>query len=512
MNSGPVPTWKNDRQEPSSHESKKESYSIGPSRVSAPLYRCVCGCEFKFDVSKGGKCPHCQREYKAEAIRQAMMATVTVGDITNATSLLWPDGSEDDPLIGSVLGHFKLDSPIGRGGMGVVYRALDTSLQRYVAVKVVRNQNATGKESEDQVATMLQEAVAQARLNHPNVVTIYYVGRQEDQPFLAMELVSGPTLSDRLKVGPLPYASVISIGLQVVDALRHANQFGIIHADIKPSNLLISGEQQIKLSDFGLSRLIAGDAANSKVAGTPSYLAPELLDGKGFSIQSDMYALGVTLFELTFGRTPFELQGTTIREQLQTHQTAVVQYPQPWPTTIPQEFKMLLNRLLAKAPEDRFLDYDDLHTELRKLLPVNATTAGLAPRATAYAIDQIMLLGAFAPFVVAMIALNQVESLHSYALLIPLIAILAFVVPAIYLAAIRSGWRSLGCYLFQLRTVDEHGLPLRKDLRFTREIMRCMASWLIPIATFAGLYHDSVDNVIDFAVILSWRPTLFSSF
>ncbi len=132
-----------------------------------------------------------------------MSATVTIGDLANATALQFPDPLEDDPYSGTTLGHFKLDRPLGRGGMGTVYRALDTSLQRYVAVKVVRDSHLNST-SEEKVSSMLQEAIAQARINHPNVVTIYYVGRQDNLPFLAMELVSGPTLNERLKAGPYP--------------------------------------------------------------------------------------------------------------------------------------------------------------------------------------------------------------------------------------------------------------------------------------------------------------------
>ena len=495
-------------------EGPTEDYNGGMNNVPSPqnivaaapttglAYRCVCGTEFSIDSERGGVCPLCHRSFQKEAIQQALQATVTVGDVKQATALQWEEDGAEDPFVGAVLGHFKLDRSVGRGGMGTVYRALDMSLQRYVAVKVVRNIGEDGTASEDHVANMLQEAVAQARLNHPNVVTIYYVGRQENQPFLAMELVGGTTLGDRLKLGPLPYAFVVQIGLQVADALRHANQFGIVHADIKPSNLLISGEQQVKLSDFGLSRMTAAEQQAGKIAGTPAYLAPELLTGGGFSIQSDMYALGVTMFELTFGRVPFELRGTTVQERLQTHQTAVVEYPNPWPNEVPREFKGVLDRLLAKQPEDRYQNYDTLQNDLQRLKPVSTTSAALAPRAMAYAVDQMLLLASFAPFVFAMIALTQVDGEIYYAWLVPILGILSFAVPATYLTAIRAGWRSLGCYLFQLQTVDEHGLPLRGDLRFTREILRCFVAWLMPLATYAELFWPGVDRVVDVVVIL----------
>ncbi len=183
-----------------------------------------------------------------------------------------------------------------------------------------------------------------------------------------MELVTGPTLHERLKLGPLPYADVIEVGLQVADALRHASQFGIVHADIKPSNLLISSENQIKLSDFGLSR-VADDSTSAKISGTPAYLAPELVDGENLSIQSDMYALGVTLFELLFGRLPYELRGESLRERLETHRTASIEYPDPWPLSIPIQVKAVLSKLMAKNPADRYSNYDLLIGDLKRLMP-----------------------------------------------------------------------------------------------------------------------------------------------
>ena len=465
----------------------------------------------KVDIQHGGKCPDCGRVVQPEAIRHAMSATVTVGDLAHATALQLSDAIQEDLFVGSVLGHFRLDRPLGRGGMGTVYRALDTSLQRYVAVKVVKGHGASDSADAQQVNSMLQEAIAQARLNHPNVVTIYYVGRQDGLPFLAMELVTGPTLHERLKLGSLPYADVIEVGLQVADALRHASQFGIVHADIKPSNLLISSENQIKLSDFGLSR-VADDSTSAKISGTPAYLAPELVDGENLSIQSDMYALGVTLFELLFGRLPYELLGESLRERLETHRTASIEYPDPWPLSIPIQVKAVLSKLMAKNPADRYSNYDLLIGDLKRLMPVDTTSAGLAARVSAYGVDQVMLLASIVPFVVGVVTLVQIERLGWYSWLVPLLGLLAFVPPAIYLAAIRSGWRSLGCYLFQLRTVDGHGLPLRRDLRFTREILRCMFTWLFPLSIYAGLFWEGIDTMVDFGILVFFVIDIASFF
>jgi uncharacterized RDD family membrane protein YckC len=459
------------------------------------LYRCVCGTEYQVDLVVGGQCHRCFRKVQAEAVRQAMAATVTVGDVTRATALHLPDHEMEDTNCGRLLGHFRLDQRLGSGGMGTVYRALDTSLQRYVAVKVVRDRG--DGESTKRIEEVLQEAVAQARLNHPNVVTIYYVGSQDDEPFLAMELVSGPPLSERIQLGTLPYAQLVRFVIQVADALRHAQQFGIVHADIKPANLLMSGDEQIKLSDFGLSRINVQEQDSGQLAGTPAYLAPELTNGSPVSIQSDMYALGVTLFQLAFGRPPYELKGTTVQERLASHHTADIDFPQPWPRNVPRELMRVIERLLAKDPSDRYADYGDLLTDLRQIEPVSTTTAGFAPRAMAYTLDQCMLLMAFAPFALVAFLLSSMQQLERYSWIVPVLPVLALITPLGYLAAIRQGWRSLGHYLFQLRVVDEYGLPLRNDLRATREFLRCMFSWLTPLAAYVGMYWSVADTIID---------------
>jgi eukaryotic-like serine/threonine-protein kinase len=472
-----------------------------PSTHEPLVYHCVCGREFEIDLQVGGVCPDCRRVIKSEAIQMAMAATVTVGDLSKSTAFQLHDSLADDPFVGKVLGHFKLDRQLGRGGMGAVYRALDTSLQRYVAVKVVHS-NSGGSTTRGQISGMLQEAIAQARLNHPNVVTIYYVGQHENDPFLAMELVAGPTVADRAKQGAIPFAQAMSIASQIVDALQHAAQFGIIHADIKPNNLLIASDNQIKLSDFGLSRMMSGEEGAGAVAGTPAYLAPELVDGKPMSMQSDMYALGVTLFEIVFGRLPFKLRGNSVRERIESHRDAVIDYPQPWPVDVPKEFAHLLNRLMAKKPEDRFESYDELQAELAKLTPTSKTFAGFAPRAMAYAIDQVLVLTAIAPFFAALIVFSFFEELEDYRWVAPFIGLFSFSVPITYLLLIRRGWRSLGRFLFQLQIVDQHGLPMRNDMQMAREMLRSMFALITPIAFYLGQFWSMLDHIIDLSLFM----------
>ena len=465
------------------------------------VYHCVCGTEFRVDPTVGGECPDCKRIVQSEAIQHAMSATVSITNFQNEDEIHHFELEESENLINRLYGHFRIDRKLGAGGMGAVYRALDTSLQRYVSVKIMRNANHC---VDSRVAMMLREAVAQARLNHPNVVTIYYVGRQGEEPFLAMELLTGPTLSEKLATdGVIPYADAIRYAIQVASALRHAAQFGIVHADIKPANLLMAGGGRIKLSDFGLSRIQNDPGQPTTVSGTPAYVAPELIQGSPISIQSDMYALGITLFELVFGRLPFELTGTTVRERIETHLNAEITFPPVWPNAIPREFAALVSRLLSKDPKNRFPTYEELLAELRAIEPVATTTAGVALRAVAYTIDQLFLLVFIAPFAFAIILLNwtEVPQLSAYRWATPIIAFFSLIVPAIYLAMMYRGWRSIGRYLFQLRIVEENGLPPRREQLVTREVLRNAFAWFSPLAFYVDSSNPILSRIFEVALV-----------
>jgi uncharacterized RDD family membrane protein YckC len=475
---------------------------IRPKTAVDLQYHCVCGHEFSVDPKTGGLCPACKRKVTADAIRDASQATVSIHDLHATDPSLHIELDHPDEFTGKVVGHFRLDRKLGGGGMGAVYRALDTSLQRYVAVKVL-HQNR--KRTDSRVNAMLREAVAQARINHPNVVTIYYVGRQGEEPFLAMELLPGPTLAERLQSsGPISYGEVVRTAIQVVQALRYASKFDLVHADIKPANLIMAGEGRIKLSDFGLARVQTEDESDGPIAGTPAYVAPELVQGEGLSIQSDMYALGVTLFELVFGRLPFKLEGATMLERLMTHQTASIEFPSPWPKSVPLEFRKLLERLLAKQPEDRFPDYDVLLQELEAIAPVSTTTAGFAPRAMAYFVDQFCLLVAIAPFAATIFAMNGMTTpgTLNFRLLIPIIAFASLIVPGLYLLMMYRGWLSPGRYLFQVRIVEEHGLAPRREQLVPREVLRNAFAWCIPLALYVSLTSETFAQAIEIGLFM----------
>ncbi|MGN6544579.1 MAG: protein kinase domain-containing protein [Aureliella sp.] len=449
------------------------------STLFAVRYRCVCGVEFLVRPDMPAECPECHRNWHYAAISQSMAATITI-DINKARHT--EDGRDTDfdlhkdLLIGHQLDHFQLEERLGKGGMGSVYRALDTSLQRYVAVKLLHSRQLGDDQSD--VDKVLQEAITQARLNHPNVVTIYYVSRDEENPFFAMELLDGHSLQEALRNGPLPIDDILNIASQVVGALEHATRFGIVHGDIKPANLLRSRDGTIKLSDFGLASFLEAEPSSS-LSGTPNYLAPEILDGSPNSVQSDMYALGVTLFELTFGRLPFQLRGNTLRERLQTHCTADVEFPELWPKAVPVLWRATLARLLEKDPNQRYQDYEQLREDLDRLRPMGSTPAGLPVRFLAYAIDQALLL--LPTFGLAWVAQYYQARFPDQAgvWITPVISLMLMLIPLTLLTFIWLDIRTPGRWLSQLRVVDRFGLPLGRSKRVTREFLRNIPLWMV---------------------------------
>ena len=436
------------------------------------FYRCPCGTDVKICPQKGGSCTSCQREFPASVMQIPM--TMTFSDLRsgNLKPRLAPLEGED-ALIGGTLGHFEIIEPIGRGGMGQVYRALDKSLQRYVAVKVIHCESDSGIDTQAQ-ARLMHEAVAQARVNHPNIVTIFYVGQESDTTFLAMELIDGFDASELIKQGNIPYHSLCSMAIKIADALNVASQTGIVHSDIKPQNLLILQDGNVKLSDFGMAR-IGEDDQDELLGGTPNYLAPELLEQGKPSIQSDMYALGVTLFELTFGRLPLTLSGSSLQQWSKIHDTTTVDFPEPWPNYLPEDWKVILQRLLAKSPDDRYSSYQQLGKELNSILPVKRSIAGIVPRAIAWVIDvlTVIILSILPLAVVSVITVGPPPAMNGFNLLAALI---------VYLMAVYWWRQSLGRYLFHLKVVNRYSLkPSRKNM-LLREMARMQIVW----TTFAG--------------------------
>lgn len=285
-------------------------------------------------------------------------------------------------MIGSLIGkRYRIDAEIGRGGMGTIYRAHDTLLERDVAIKVL----SSAKLGTDGRARLLHEAQAVAKLAHPNIVTVYDAGETEGMPFIVMELANGKSLHE---MGMLTIPQVLKIATQLCDALYYAHQHGTIHRDIKPENILImhtDGRLTAKLMDFGMAHSIGSEHITEEgvIVGTTLYLAPELIQGKPATIQSDLYALGVTLYECSAGRPPFT--GENMLAILSQHLHAPVVPASTFNDKIPPDFDKLLIKLMSKQPEDRPSSAQDIRgileeIESRTLAPVSGIEFPLLDR------------------------------------------------------------------------------------------------------------------------------------
>jgi tetratricopeptide (TPR) repeat protein len=268
-------------------------------------------------------------------------------------------GSPDQtaPLEGTLLGErYRLDRLLGRGGMGTIYQARDGLLDRDVAVKLML-ETRLGTEGR---ARLLKEARAAARLNHPNIVTIYDAGETDRTPYIVMELVEGVSLYERM---PQALDEIVAIGRQVCAALAHAHAQGIVHRDLKPENILVTRTGQAKLTDFGLAHSISSRLTEEgSLLGTVFYMAPEVAMGQAIDGRADLYALGVMLYEMTAGRLPFA--GQDPLQVISQHLHAPIVPPSTYRHEIPPGLDGLIVRLLAKSPEDRYPEATEVEQAL----------------------------------------------------------------------------------------------------------------------------------------------------
>jgi serine/threonine-protein kinase len=270
-----------------------------------------------------------------------------------------------------MLGHFLLQQFIGGGGMGVVFKALDTTLDRIVAVKVVASHRI---DNEDLQRRFLVEAQSTARLDHPNIARVHYIGRDRGLPYIVFEYIDGVNLRElAMQRGPLPVAEAISYVYQIAHALAHAWQREVVHRDIKPSNILVTPDGQAKLVDMGLARLRQMDAEDDELTatgitlGTFDYISPEQArDPRSADARSDIYSLGCTLFFMLTGQAPFA-QGTALQKLLQ-HQSERPPDLRTFRSDVPDSVVRLLRRMLAKAPGDRQQTPVDLVGELSEIV------------------------------------------------------------------------------------------------------------------------------------------------
>lgn len=274
-------------------------------------------------------------------------------------------------LNGELLNHFHLQKFIGGGGMGVVFKALDTTLDRIVAVKVLATHAIS---EEDLQRRFLVEAQSTARLDHPNIARVHYVGRDRGLPYIVFEFIDGVNIRDLvLNQGPVSLADALSITYQIAHALAHAWQREVVHRDIKPSNILVTREGQAKLVDMGLARLYQSQTSDNDLTstgmtlGTFDYISPEQArDARVADTRSDIYSLGCSLFFMLAGQPPF-FSGTAV-EKILHHQNKKPPLLRELNPDLPESIDQLLQFMLAKDPDDRPQTPAVVVSELAKIL------------------------------------------------------------------------------------------------------------------------------------------------
>ena len=274
--------------------------------------------------------------------------------------------------VGAMLGHYTIVRALGAGGMGEVYEARDTRLNRPVALKVIRREVASDPARRQRLA---REARAAALLNHPHIVTLHSLDEADGVLFLTMELLDGTTLSDAIPKGGLPIERLLRMAAQLADALAAAHAAGVIHRDLKPANIMITREGVLKVLDFGLSKAEVDRTAVSattevlssdgSVLGTAPYMAPEVIEGREADARSDIFSLGIVLFEMATGRRPFA--GSTPMAVI----TSILRDKPPLANElnpeVPRELARLIERCLAKTPAARRQSAADLRADLEDL-------------------------------------------------------------------------------------------------------------------------------------------------
>ena len=282
-------------------------------------------------------------------------------------------------MVGTTISHYKVLEKIGEGGMGEVYRATDTKLNRDVALKILPQQFASDSQ---RMARFQREAEVLASLDHPNIGQIYGIEEAGQTKALVLQLIEGPTLAERIAQGAIPVEDALMIALQIAEGVEAAHEKGVIHRDLKPANIKITPEGQVKILDFGLAKALEGETPSASelsqsptltaaatqagvILGTAAYMSPEQARGEDTDKKADIWAFGCVLFEMLTGRATFG--GKTVSDVL----AGVLRIDPEWkslPPNLHPRIRLLLERSLEKESKDRYHDIADARVDIQKAL------------------------------------------------------------------------------------------------------------------------------------------------
>ncbi|HXR04923.1 MAG TPA: protein kinase [Verrucomicrobiae bacterium] len=446
---------------------------------SATSRRCPrCGAELPANVPPD-LCPKC--------LLQAALPTQAGGMKTEKVVAPTPIRSRGLPQPGQQLGHYRIVRLLGEGGMGAVFDAEDLESGRRVALKVL----SQALDSPEARERFFREGRMAASINHPNSVYVFGTEEIGGTPAIAMELVAGGTLQDRVRErGPLPVAEAVDCVLQIIAGLEAAQRIGILHRDIKPSNCFRDANGTVKIGDFGLSisttvRTEPALTATGAFLGTPAFSSPEQLRGDELNVRSDMYSVGTTLFYLLTGRTPFEARNTV--QLLATVLEQRAPSPAKFRPGIPKGLAKAVLRCLEKQPGERFKNYRELGQALAPYSSAAPTPATLGLRFLAGVLDQLFLTVIWVS-ACSLAGVNPLDFLNlagkaspkALAMLLPILT-----GTILYYAFFEGAWgAAVGKLICRLRIVG----PDRNVPGFGRALARALIYVIVPMLPFRITY------------------------